>query len=545
MKLVRSAAAALSFAVAFAVAFAGCARPAHPARGGQRNAWTIPGVLRLGEDEEPDSLNLMYAHTWAADNVAGLLFSFLLRYDAHGNYVPDLATTVPTLANGGISRDGRRIVVHLRKGIVWSDGVPLTAADWLFTYHAVMNPANAVKTRYGWDAIASVSAPDPYTIDVRLKRPNVAVLGIMAIGGAAYPPMPSHVLAKLPDLNRAAFNQRPLSSGPYLLAQWNHGTSLVFTPNPRYFRGPPRLKQVVWKVVPDVNTLFNELATHEVDVYPNVNANAIARLSQIGGIRVERTLIANWRHLGINTSRPQLADIRVRRALAEAVDWNRIERTVFHSLDRPAVSDIFPGSWAAPALPGYRYDPGDARRLLAQAGWRMETDGVLHKGGMAMRLTIYATTGHEENTQSQVMIQSMLRDVGIDVAVRNYPGSYLFATNGPLYTGRYDLEWSIETNGPDPDNSGDWNGTFIPPNGANTSWLDDPVVNATSAAAARTFDEPTRKALYQREEERIRRLVPAVFFSWQTNYTAMNADLGHYVPAAFIGDSWNAWQWTI
>ena len=503
-------------------------------------------MLRLGEDEEPDSLNPdVRTQRGNRHGHRPALFSFLLRYDAEGNYISDLATAVPTIENGGISRDGKRIVVHVRKGVVWADGAPLTAADWIFTYHAVMNPNNAVKTQYGWDAIASASAPDPYTIDIRLKRPNVAVLGILAFGGAAYPPMPAHLLAKLPNLNTAAFNSQPLSSGPYLLKAWNHGTSLVFVPNPRYFRGAPKIKEVVWKVVPDVNTLFNELTTHEVDVYPGINANSIARLSQIGGITVVHRLNANWRHLGINVSRPQLADARVRRAISEAVDWKRIEGTVFHSLDRLAVSDIFPESWAAPKLPPYRYDPADAKRLLAQAGWRLGPDGVLHRGALAMRVTIYATTGHQENTESQVLIQSMLRDVGIDVAIRNYPGSYLFATDGPLYTGKYDLEWSIETNGPDPDNSGSWNAAFIPPRGANTSWLNDPIVNDTSAAAASTFDQSARKRLYQREEERIRELVPAVFFSWQTDYTAMNADVKHYVPAAFIGDSWNAWQWQI
>jgi peptide/nickel transport system substrate-binding protein len=276
-----------------------------------------------------------------------------------------------------------------------------------------------------------------------------------------------------------------------------------------------------------------------------VSPNAIARLRSIGGIRVDRRLIADWRHLGINLSRPQLADVRVRRAIAEAVNWRRINATVFHGIDQLAVSDIFPESWAAPALPPYRYDPADAKRLLAEAGWKTGRDGFLHKGPLALRLTIYATTGHEENTESQVVIQSMLRAVGIDLTVRNYPGSYLFAMDGPLYTGKYDLEWSIETNGPDPDNSGDWNGAFIPPRGANTSWLNDPIVNATSAAAASTFDVAARKRLYQREEERIRVLVPAVFFSWRTNYTAMNDDLKNYVPAAFIGDSWNAWQWSI
>jgi peptide/nickel transport system substrate-binding protein len=535
----------LAAALSLLVLTSGCARTPSTGALSERNVWTVPGVIRLGENEEPDSLNLMFGHTEATDDICGLLFSFLLRYDAQGNYIPDLATEVPTTGNGGISRDGKTIVVHLRHGVVWADGAPLTAADWLFTYHAVMNSANNVKTRYGWDQIASARAPDPYTIVIRLKRPSVEVLGDLAFGGSAYPPMPAHLLEKLPNLNSASFNERPLSSGPYLLKEWNHGTSLVFVPNPRYFRGPPKVKEVIWKVIPDVNTQFNQLATHEIDVYRNVNPNAVDRLGGIGGIRVDRRLIADWRHLGMNMSRPQLSDVRVRRAIAEAIDWKRINDTVFHGIDRLAVSDIFPESWAAPALPPYRYDPGDAKRLLAEAGWTMGADGVLHKGPLALRLSIYATTGHQENSDSQVLIQSMLRAVGIDVGVRNYPGSYLFAIDGPIYTGKYDLEWSIVTNGPDPDNSGSWNGAFIPPRGANTSWLNDPIVNATSAAAAATFDVATRRRLYQREEERIRQLVPAVFFSWRMNYTAMNSDLKNYVPAAFIGDTWNAWQWSI
>jgi peptide/nickel transport system substrate-binding protein len=244
-------------------------------------------------------------------------------------------------------------------------------------------------------------------------------------------------------------------------------------------------------------------------------------------------------------SRPLLADVRVRRAIAQGVDWKRIEDTIYHGLDRLAVSDVYPLSWAAPAIAPYAYDPQNARRLLAAAGWTPGSDGVLHKGALAMHLTVSATTGHQENEQSEVLIQSMLRTLGIDLAIRNYPATVLFAQSGPLYTGKYDMEWSIDTNGPDPDNAPIWNAAFIPPNGANTSWLNDPLVNQTSAAAAATFDQATRKALYQREEERIHELVPAVFFSWETGYTALNSDVRNYVPAAFIGDTWNAWQWSI
>lgn len=533
----------LALAFMLMLAVNGCTRQ-HGTIGG-RNPWTIPGVLRLGEDEEPDSLNLMYGHTAATDAVTGMLFSFLLRYDEKGNLIPDLATQVPTLENGGISRDGKTITLHLRKDVVWADGAPLTASDWMFTYRAVMNPANNVKMRWGWDQIASASAPNPYTIVIHLKRPNTQVLDILTMGGPAYPPMPAHLLSGLPNLNHAAFNRHPLSSGPYILKAWNPGSSLVFVPNPRYFRGPPKLKEVVWKIIPDVNTLFSQLATHEIDVYPQVNENAVARLGTIRGIRVAKTLTANWRALGINMSRPLLVDERVRRAIAEAVDWKRINDTVYHGIDQLAVSDIYPDSWAAPTLPPYLYDPADAKRLLADAGWTMGADGVLHKGAQALRLTLLATTGHIENTQSQVLMQSMLHAVGIGIIIRNFPGSYLFAMNGPLYTGKYDLEWSVTTNGPDPDNTGDWNSAFIPPNGANTSWLRDPIVDATSMAATRTFDQAKRKALYQREEERIRQLDPAIFFNWTMNYTAMNTDVRGYVPGAFLTDTWNCWQWSI
>ena len=116
-----SVARRIAAALAILVVGYGCARSGAQ-RAGKRNAWTVPGVVRLGEDEEPDTLNLMYSHTAAADTIAGLLFSFVLRYDAAGQYIPDLATEVPTLRNGGISPDGKRIVVHLRRGVAWADG---------------------------------------------------------------------------------------------------------------------------------------------------------------------------------------------------------------------------------------------------------------------------------------------------------------------------------------------------------------------------------------------------------------------------------------
>jgi peptide/nickel transport system substrate-binding protein len=511
-----------------------------------RNPWTQPGVLRVGNVDEPDSLNPLFAHTDSTDQVAGLIYAGLLRYDDNGNFIPDLATQVPTYQNGGISKDGKTLTFHLRHNARWSDGAPLTVKDWVFTYHAVFNPANNTKTRYGWDEIASVHTPDDYTLIVHLKKVDGSILGLFgSAGGAAYPPLPAHLLAKLPDINRAAFNSHPISSGPFVLQEWNHGASLVFTANPYYFRGKPKLNKIVWKVIPNVNTLFEQLQTHEVDVYVGVDENHIPALADVRGITVTKKLIANWRHMGINTSRPQLHDPRVRLAIIEAVDWKRINDKVYHGYNQLAVSDVYPTLWAAPKITPYPYDPEGAKNLLTQAGWAMGSDGVLHKGPLGMHITISTNTEKQENQQAEVQIQSQLRPFGIDVQIRNYPTSLLFSQGGPLYTGKYDLEWSIETNGPDPDNRGLWGGKYIPPGGANTSWLNDPIVNKYAELAISTFDRNQRKAYYQKEEDRIHQMVPAQFFYWETEYSAANSDLKNFKPAAFIQDTWNSWEWSI
>ncbi len=104
-------------------------------------------------------------------------------------------------------------------------------------------------------------APDPYTIVIRLKRPTLRCSASSALGGAGYPPLPAASARKAARPQRGRFQRPPAFERPLSASsEWNHGTSLVFVPNPRYFRGAPKLKEVVWRIVPDVNTLFNQLA---------------------------------------------------------------------------------------------------------------------------------------------------------------------------------------------------------------------------------------------------------------------------------------------
>jgi peptide/nickel transport system substrate-binding protein len=223
-----------------------------------------------------------------------------------------------------------------------------------------------------------------------------------------------------------------------------------------------------------------------------------------------------------------------------------MNQTIYHGVNVRATSDVFPDSWAAPSIPQWVFDPAAARRLLDAAGWKLGPNGVRMKGGVPLAITISTGTNKPANEQAEVLMVQQLRAVGIALAIKNYPVSLLFAQHGPLYGGTYDLSWSVETNAPEPDNSGLWSEHYIPPNGANTSFLADPIITRTSEDALLTFDRTKRKALYQQEESRIHELAPTVFLYWERSTAAYNSDLKHYQAAEYdLAALWNAHEWEI
>lgn len=540
----------LALALLGALALGGCSKVTTETNATHegRNPWTRPGRLVIGTaGEEPDNLNEMFAHTDATDQVVQFLFEPCFRYDPNGEFLPAACSDVPTVQNGGISRDGKTVTLHFRKGMKWSDGAPYDARDFVFTWKAVMNPSNAAKLQLGWEQIRAIDLRDDNTTAViHLKNVYSGLLGVFAVGGAAVPPLPAHVLASVTDLRKAPFNAKPLSSGPFVLAKWNHGSSLEFDANPNYWRGKPGLDHISYKVVPNADTLFNQLQTHEVDMYNSVPEADVDRLKSLQGYTVTKALSANYRRLEFNTAKPNLSDVRVRRAIAMAVDWDSINRTIYHGYNIRAVSDVLPSSWAAPT--GFTNDPYDPKRaaaLLDEAGWKTGPDGRRYKNGRPFETSISTTPSKQANVQAEQVIQQQLKAVGLTMEIKNYPPSLLFSREGPVYTGKYDSEFTIATNAPDPDNEGLWSATQIPPHGGNTSFVRDPIITQTSHDALLTFDRAKRKALYQREEQRIHDLVPVVYLYWQTSFSAINSDLKNYKPASYISDYWNCWEWTI
>lgn len=507
------------------------------------NSWTIPGVVRLSETEEPNSLVRIFSNQASADDVTALLFEPLFRFDQRGDPVPSLATEFPTARNGLISRDGLRITFKLRPHARWSDGAPVTADDVIFTWHAIMNPNNAVVGTWGYDDISDIVRDDAHQVTMVLKKPLAPAVYLFSEG--SFPPLPAHLLAGSSSLNKSPFGANPIGDGPYLLKRWVHGQDLVLSPNPRYWRGEPRLREIDVKFIPDANTVAAALRTHEIDVIDGISKPLIPQLRGMSGVTFRQNLLANYRHMAFNCKNPILRDVRVRRAIAQAVDVDRIIRDVYGGYGVRAATDIPPFSWAATELPAIPYDPAAARRLLDDAGWKAGPDGIRSKNGRRLELTISSATGNRPNTRAEEIIAQSMAGLGVDMTVKNYAASVLFARNGPLYGGTYDVEWTVSTEGSDPDNIGVWGCDYMPPRGANTAFYCNREVDRYLRDAETHYDQARRKSDYAAAWKIMLRDVPALMIYWDKEVIATNSDLQNFKPSPFISDYWNAWEWTI
>ncbi len=544
MRLVGRAPAVLLLGCV-ALAIAACTRvgaPGERASGG-RNPWTIPGVVRVALTEEPNTLVRMFSNQASADDVTALLFEPFFRYDNHERPVPALATTFPTLANGLISKDGLRITFPLRKGVLWSDGVPVTAADVIFTWHAIVDGRNPVVYTQGYDRIKTIVADNPYRVTFVMKQPFSPAVYLFSEG--TFTPLPAHLLAHDATLNNIPYDAHPIGDGPFVLKRWVHGADLIFVANPHYWRGPPHVREIDMKVIPDPTTQVNELRTHEIDFIDGVSASLVGDLAGIPHIWIQRQLQANYRHLDFNLRNPILADMAVRQAIARAINVQAVIDDVYHGLGVRASTDIPPFSWAATGLPPIPYDPAAAARLLDADGWRVGPDGIRRKNGHRLSLSISSTTDNRPNADAEALVAQQLKAVGIDLTVKNYAGPVLFAEGGPLYGGRYDMSWIVNTEAVDPDNLAVWGCAYFPPHGANTDFYCNPAVDRYLQAAETTYDQRQRRADYTAAWRIMLHDVPSDILYWEQNVLAGNSDLHNVKAAPVITDFWNAWEWSI
>ncbi|MBV9648373.1 MAG: peptide ABC transporter substrate-binding protein [Candidatus Eremiobacteraeota bacterium] len=515
-----------------------------------RHSWTRAGELRIAIQAPPNTLNPLLASNTTESMMTRLTNDVLVSVDASGRQeVPVLAAEVPTLENGGISRDGLTITYKLRHNVVWHDGVPFSSKDVKFTWTAIMNPRNNVISRTGYELVRSVDTPDPFTVVFHMKqRFSPAVNTLFGESDSPYTIVPEHLLARYPNINSVSYNTNPVGTGPFKLKTWARGDHLEYEPNPRYFLGVPKLQRIIVKIVPDENTSLNQLRTHETDFQYQASPQEYPQVKTLPNLRVVLNQMNQIERLQLNNARFPLTDVHLRQAMAYAIDKERLVNELTFGSAVAADQDLPPFMWAhAQNITRYPYDPPRARTILRADGWTPGPDGVLQKAGHRLSLEIVYNTSNATRRRGVVLVQAMLRQVGIETQVKSYIASLLFAPygmGGILQTGKFDVSFAGWVAGIDPDNSSEFMCSARPPNGNNTDFYCSAAMDAAQKQALENFDIPTRKRAYDTIEALLTSQEVEIPLWWPRQIEPVNPDFMGFTPNP-VTESWNSYQWAI
>ena len=461
-----------------AATLAGCA----PARRADNS-------LVVGLPYDLDTLNVY--RTGFLGDVQAAVVEGLIAPDANARYVPVLATEVPTLANGGIvlapDRQTMTITYKLRPGVTWHDGAPFTSADVAFTWEAVRNPGFIAESKDGADDIIAIETPDPLTVICHYNKVSPTFATTLFTFGI----LPRHILAGA-DLNVADYNERPIGTGPFMVKAFKRGQYVLTTRFPGYWRRDgqgralPHLDRLIFKIIPNSNTLLTQLRSGEIDLVTQTPYDQAKQMSAMPGVELVRAPLLSWQHLDFNFKNPTLADRQVRLAIAHCVNRATIAR-VQGGFPTPIKSVVVPTfDFCDPDAPDFAFDPAKSRAILDAAGYRPGPDGVRARDGrrLSYRFLVQAGRGSDELAQ-QVLI-AQLKAIGIEATADNRAG---VANREARYKGDYDLNYASWVTGADPIYS-----RFFGTKGANNGQgYSNPELDSVLARMETALDPAIRK----------------------------------------------------
>jgi peptide/nickel transport system substrate-binding protein len=293
----------------------------------------------------------------------------------------------------------------------------------------------------------------------------------------------------------------------------------------------------------------SEMRAHDLDLAPDIATANLGHLrtNPAPGVITVLPKSPTFAAIEFNLKHPPLDDVRVRRALAYAIDEQRVIQTLLFGTAVPAAADLSDFYWAYdPNVTRYPHDPAKARDLLTAAGWAPGAGGVRTKNGQKLSLQLVYGQGNATARELGVQIQSDLRAVGVDVQVKAYTYTLLYATKamgGILNSGKFDLAEYPWVSGADPDDSSQWMCSMTPPAGNNISNYCNPKLDAAEQDALTHFDRARRKKDYSVTQSLLASDAPAAFEYYQRQRFAASASLKNFSPNG-ITPGWNAYEWS-
>jgi len=480
-------------------------------------------TVTVAFSQEPDLVDAIFSSMSFAEWVAQATLVGLGTWDSKNNLVPELATEVPSAANGGVSADGLTITWHLKPCLFWSDGQPLTSADVKFTWQVETDPGNAVYSRAGYDQITSIDTPDD----------NTAVLHFAKL----YPPwqtlftsgpnnqgnlQPEHLLKGKTGLEKEPFVHWPtVASGPFVITDWVAGDHLTMLPNPNYWRGLPKLDQIQLKFVPNPETALAALKTGDVDYVPDFAESDIATLSALEpAIHLRVDAGPEFEHYFFNLGVKGTAagqsdldgpcpfkDLNVRKAMILGIDRETIVKTLLSGKTTVPAS-LWPNSyWYNTNLIPEAYDPTAAAALLDKAGYKPDpaNNGIRHGmcNGKDTKLSFsFETTDKQLRKDMAVAVQGMLAKIGVEFKPIFTPSGTFFgnyASGANMATGKYDMAGYTTGFYPDPYNDNFLCSSVVSnqnQGGSNNYHICDPALDKLFQDGNASVDPAARKTAF-------------------------------------------------
>jgi len=515
------------------------------------------------------TLNPLLANDPSSLAICELMFEGLLTVD------PFSGVLKPHLAQGWtFTEDGLTYTFAIRRDMTWSDGEAITAYDFYFTYQALLSNKLDSPHNKRVAGIASIHVLDDHTVTVTFKEPNCANLEALTI-----PWLPAHFFVG-PDMRQIdsfdfaqladhEFNSQPaVVNGPFMLQEWKRGKQIVQVRNERYWQGRPHLEGIITQVLEGKAALVEQLKAQQIDIGTDLEPHYLPTLEAEPSLNLFKFLSDGYDLIGLqlgNPADPQprlnadgtpntkhgqhpiLGDVRVRHAIAYALDRNAIIDAAYAGQAVTLNANVLPTtSWAYNTdLAPRQHDLQRAKALLEEAGWQMGASGIRAKGGRPLKLKLYTNSGNITRETIAYQVKKQLREVGIEVEVVLLPWEYLLDV---LLGQTFDMVvigWS--NLGANPDDLDLWRvENDLPGRGLNfCSYASAQVQDALQKA--RTMpgcDQDKRAALYKAVQAQLYEDQPYIWIGVPRKLVAINNRVGGVNPAPW-GIWYNVHEWYI
>ncbi|MBA2692037.1 MAG: hypothetical protein H0U65_06020 [Rubrobacter sp.] len=483
-------------------------------------------TLTVALDQEPAILNglIVGGDLVATSNIWTPIQEGPLRIQPDFSFAPLLAEEMPEV----VSEDPLTIEYTLREGLTWSDGEPLTSDDCLFSYEVVMDEANQILYRDIHENIENFETPDERTVRITFSEPDARWMDMLDDQI-----LPRHILEG-EDFNER-FNDEVIGSGPFMLEEWRKGQDLTIVRNENYWGEPPAIERIVYRFIPDTNSLKAALQAGEVQfINPPPDIGLISELEGYDGVTSEVGFGSQWEHLAFQLENVDNANIR--RAFAHAVNRQQIIEEVLQGDARALQSILVPEQdpFYTPAWEIYEYDPDAARELVQQA----ESEGA------STEIEYSTTSGNALRETAQQVIQQQMEEVGITLTINNSSAENFFGDRLPA--GDFEMGQWAWSSSPEPSITTLFGANNVAPDGQNSYRYRSEEATELMEESDVTPDEDERVELLQQAQEVMAEDCPLVPLFQRPEIYAFSEELtGPEVNATVAGAFWNVGTWSL